>query len=68
MEHVVVDCKHQLRDILKYSKAVEVMRRLLTEANAGECLHDDVAIDGGDAEAFFRGKSPRSCFTQFCLY
>lgn len=57
MEHVVLYFKHDIRDIIPYSNAVKRIRQLLTDTRAGEYVKDDIAIDGGDAEAVLRGPS-----------
>lgn len=55
MQNVVVYFKHDIRDIISYSDAVRRIRELLAENGAGEYMEDDMAIDGGDAEAILRG-------------
>ena len=62
MEHVIIYFKHDMKDIIPYSEAVRRMRRLLTETETGDYLEDDMAIDGGDAEAMFCGRSAEALF------
>lgn len=55
MQHVVLYFKHDIQDIIPYSNAVTQIRQLLADTDAGEYVEDDMAIDGGDAEAVLRG-------------
>ncbi len=55
MQHVVLYFKHDIQDIIPYSNAVTQIRQLLADTGAGEYVEDDMAIDGGDAEAVLRG-------------
>ncbi len=57
MQTVVVYFKPDIRDIIPYSDAVRRIRQLLAENGAGEYIEDDMAIDGGDAEAILRGEN-----------
>ena len=57
MQNVVIYFKHDIRDIIAYSDAVRRIRQLLAENGAGEYIEDDMAIDGGDAEALLRGRN-----------
>ena len=53
MLHLVIDFKHAIQDVIPFCKFVETIKPVLAQAGAGEYLGDDMAIDGGDAEAFF---------------
>ncbi len=55
VQHVVLYFKHDIQDIIRYSNAVTKIRQLLADNGAGEYVEDDMAIDGGDAEAVLRG-------------
>ena len=57
MEHVVIYFEHDIQDIIPYSSAVKRIRQLLIDRAAGEYVEDDMAIDGGDAQAVLRGAS-----------
>jgi hypothetical protein len=62
VENVVLYFKHGIQDIIPYSNAVGRFRKILSESQAGEYVEDDMAIDGGDAEALFRGPSADAIF------
>ncbi|OHX21402.1 hypothetical protein [Chromobacterium sphagni] len=62
MEHVIINFKHGIRDIIPYSEFIDKLRPILERNGAGEYLGDDMAIDGGDAEAVF------SCHSAQTLY
>lgn len=55
MQHVIVYFRHDIRDIIPFCNAVKRLRQLLAETGIGEYVEDDMAIDGGDAEAVFCG-------------
>ncbi len=55
MQYVVLYFKHDVRAIIPFSKAVERIREMLAGTRIGEYLEDDMAIDGGDAEAILCG-------------
>lgn len=55
MQHVVLYFRHDIRDIIPFHDAVGQLRRLVSDTEIGEYLGDDMAIDGGDAEAVFSG-------------
>jgi hypothetical protein len=62
MEHLVVDFKHDIEDIIPFSEFVKNIKLVLAQAKVGEYLNDDMAIDGGDAEAFFSCPDARILF------
>lgn len=55
MQHVVLYFRHDIRDIIPFSDAVKRLRELLADTEIGEYVEDDMAIDGGDAEAVLCG-------------
>ena len=57
MEHLVIYFRHDIRDVIPYSKFIEATRGVLAENGLGEYLGDDMAIDGGDAEGVFAAPS-----------
>lgn len=57
MQHVVLYFKHDIQDIIPYCEAVKRIRQVLSDTGTGEYVEDDMAIDGGDAEAVLRGSS-----------
>ena len=54
-QHLVLYFRHDIRDIVPYCEFIEEIRPILEKAQLGEYLGDDMAIDGGDAEATFVG-------------
>ena len=55
MQHVVLNFKHDIRDVVPFSNAVERLRHLLAATETGEYVKDNMAIDGGDADVVLRG-------------
>jgi hypothetical protein len=53
IQHLVLYFEHDIRDIIPYSEFIQEIRPILEKADLGEYLWDDMAIDGGDAEATF---------------
>ncbi|SEQ12807.1 hypothetical protein SAMN03080615_00550 [Amphritea atlantica] len=53
MEHLTIYFKHGLRDIIPYHNYIKLAKEEIVRAGLGEYLGDDMAIDGGDAEAVF---------------
>ena len=66
MQHVILYFKHGIRDIVPYSDAVAHIRQLLADAGTGEYVEDDMAIDGGDAEAILRGPNANTLYETIC--
>ncbi|MBW7566682.1 hypothetical protein KIF53_12075 [Chromobacterium subtsugae] len=62
MEHVIIYFTHSIRDIIPYSDFINKLRPILEKNGVREYLGDDMAIDGGDAEAVF------SCHSAQTLY
>lgn len=62
MEHLVIDFRHGIRDVIPYSEFISKCRIAMAERGIGEYLGDDMAIDGGDAEAVFSGQSSKELF------
>lgn len=62
MEHLVINFKHGIRDIIPFTEFIIKYRGALAENETGEYLGDDMAIDGGDAEGVFAGPSCRKLF------
>lgn len=62
MEHLVIYFNHGIQDIIPYSEFIMRIRPSLEQGDIGEYLGDDMAIDGGDAEAVFRCQSARELF------
>ncbi len=59
VQHVILYFKHDIRAIIPFSEAVQRIRRLLAGTGIGEYVEDDMAIDGGDAEAILCGPDAR---------
>jgi len=62
MQHLILYFDHGIEDILPWSAFIEKLRPLLAEIGEGEFLGDDMAIDGGDCEAVFRGPDVKRLF------
>ena len=62
MQHLIIFFRHKLQDIIPWSEFVERMKPLLAEHHKGEFAGDDMAIDGGDCEAVFRGPDADALF------
>lgn len=62
VQNVIVNFSHDIQDIIPYSDAVSQIRQLLAEKGDGEYVGDDMAIDGGDAEALLCGHSADQIF------
>jgi hypothetical protein len=59
LQHVTIYFRHGIRDIIPFCEAVQRIREMLAGTGIGEYLEDDMAIDGGDAEAILRGPDAR---------
>ena len=62
MEHLRIYFRHDLQAIQPYCEFVERTRCRLADYCLGEYLGDDMAIDGGDAEALFACPDARALF------
>lgn len=62
MEHLIIYFKHGIRDVRPYMQFIEEQRGKLAVNELGEYLGDDMAIDGGDAEAVFAARDARLLF------
>ena len=62
MDHITIDFKHGIQDIVPYYDFLKSVREEIVEQCIGEYLEDDIAIDGGDAEVFF------SCNDAYALF
>lgn len=60
MQHLIVAFKHDLKDVILYCEFVEKLKPVLREQGVGGYLEDDMAIDGGDAEAIFECPDART--------
>ncbi len=63
MEHLAIYFKHDIRDIIPYSKFIMKIRPALEQSGVGEYLGDDMAIDGGDAEGVVEEGKSAGTFT-----
>ncbi len=59
MEHLVLLFRHDMRDVIPYCQFVAQLKTQLAEKQLGEYIEDDMAIDGGDAEAVFSSSDVR---------
>ncbi len=55
MQHVIIDFKHKIQDLIPWSEFIQRLRAELNTNGIGEFIGDDMAIDGGDCEAVFCG-------------
>jgi hypothetical protein len=55
MQHVVVYFEHKIQDLIPWCELVQQLKPELVSSGTGEFVGDDMAIDGGDCEAVFRG-------------
>ena len=62
MEHLVIDFRHEIRDIIPFCDFIANVRSALESNGLGQYLYDDMAIDGGDAEVFFSCHSASALF------
>lgn len=62
MEHLVIYFYHNIGDIVPYCDFVRKIRPELEINGLGQYLGDDMAIDGGDAEAIFSCISAKELF------
>lgn len=60
MQHLIINFTHQIQDVIPFCQFIEGIRPVLSEAKIGHYVGDDMAIDGGDAEAIFSGADARS--------
>jgi hypothetical protein len=62
VQHLILYFEHGIEDIIPWSAFIEKLRPQLARIGAGEFESDDMAIDGGDCEAIFRGKDINELF------
>lgn len=55
MQHLVLHFTHSIEDIIPWCIFIEELKPQLAKCGAGEFDSDDMATDGGDCEAVFRG-------------
>lgn len=55
MQYVIIDFKHRVQDLIPWCDFIQGLRAELAANGIGEFVGDDMAIDGGDCEAVFRG-------------
>ncbi len=55
MHHVVVHFEHKVQDLIPWCEFIERLKPQLSGCGIGDFVGDDMAIDGGDCEAVFRG-------------
>lgn len=58
----MINFQHDIRDVIPFSEFVVNVRSQLSSNQLGEYLGDDMAIDGGDAEAIFSCKSSKRLY------
>ena len=62
MQHLIIFFEHKLQDLILWSEFIQRVRPLLADHHKGEFAGDDMAIDGGDCEAVFRGPDADALF------
>jgi hypothetical protein len=62
VQHLILHFKHGIEDIIPWCEFIEKVRPQLAHSGAGEYESDDMAIDGGDCEAIFRGPDVKKLF------
>ena len=55
MQHLILHFTHSIEDIIPWCNVIEELKPQLARSGVGEFDSDDMAIDGGDCEAVFRG-------------
>ncbi|MBT2326937.1 hypothetical protein J7E62_32070 [Variovorax paradoxus] len=60
MQHLVVFFDHRLHDLVPWCEFIRELGPLLAESETGEFIGDDMAIDGGDCEAVFKGPDAKA--------
>ena len=62
MQHLVIEFQHRIEDVIPYCEFIKMLRPQLEKGGFGSYVGDDMAIDGGDAEATFVGGDARKLF------
>ncbi|NWB95484.1 hypothetical protein HX882_06230 [Pseudomonas gingeri] len=62
MQHLVLHFTHTIEDIIPWCTFIEELRPQLARSRVGEFDSDDMAIDGGDSDAVFRGSDAKALF------
>ena len=62
MQHLIIEFRHQIEDVIPYCEFIKNLKVLLQDSEIGGYVGDDMAIDGGDAEATFVGSDARKLF------
>ena len=62
MQYLILRFQHGIEDIIPWCEFIEKMRLHLARMGAGEFEGDDMALDGGDCEALFRGPDVEKLF------
>jgi hypothetical protein len=55
MQHLILHFTHDIEDIIPWTSFIEGLQPQLARSGVGRFDSDDMAIDGGDCEAVFRG-------------
>lgn len=59
MQHLILHFTHAIEDIIPWCNFIEELKPQLARSGVGQFDNDDMAIDGGDCEAVFRGLDAR---------
>lgn len=59
MQHLVISFEHEIQDLIPWSQFIQRVKLMLASSKKGDFVGDDMAIDGGDCEAVFRGSDAK---------
>lgn len=62
MQHLILYFRHDIRDVTSWCEVIETLRPKLAQSGRGEFARDDMAIDGSDCAAIFRGPDVEALF------
>ena len=62
MQHLILYFRHDISDLNPWCEFIETARPKFARSGTGEFESDDMAIDGGDCEAIFRGPDVDALF------
>lgn len=62
MQHLIFEFNHQIEDVIPFCEFIQSLTPKLQFHDIGCYLGDDMAIDGGDAEATFECRDAKMLF------
>ena len=66
VQHLILYFKHGVEDVIPWCAFIEKLRPQLVHSGTGDFESDDMAIDGGDCKAIFRGTDAKRLFAVLC--